>query len=93
MSESILIDLDDSSKEINLIYNTRNLSNPNSYINTGFNHEGIAVNEDRSLLVCKGILYSTYSISDLWQLEAINDAIKHNKKRPKLDLDLLLSIF
>ena len=66
-NKSIIIDINDNEfqREVQVLYNTEWFTNPLKFIDTGFNHDGAEVNENRSLLLHEGMLYTTYTPMDL----------------------------
>ena len=68
-----------------MLYKTNLFCDPNFYINTGFDINGIQTNEDSSLIIHNKQVYRLYSEVDLTELKKINESFTNSKlELPKI---------
>ena len=92
-TKSIIIDLDESAyqKEVKVLYNTDKCSDPEYFINAGFNFPGGEVNTSKNLILKDDKLYTRYTLIDLWNIKAIQEALESDSnKLPEIPRKTLL---
>ena len=94
-NNSIIIDIDEEAfqQEVQVLFNNEWHSDPEKFIDTGFNHDDAEVNENRSLVLKEGSLYATYAPIDLEFVDATLQALKTSSKLPEIDLEALVCTF
>ena len=94
-NQSIIIDISDNEfqREVQVLYNTEWFTNQQKFIDTGFNHDGAEVNENRSLLLHEGMLYTMYTPMDLLAINEFQNALETVSKLPEIDLETILATF
>ena len=82
-TKSIIIDLDESAyqKEVKVLYNTDKCSDPEYFINAGFNVPGGEVNASKTLILKNDKLYERCTLIDLWNIKAVQDALKSDSNK------------
>ena len=93
-TKSIIIDLDESAyqKEVKVLYNTDKCSDPEYFINAGFNFPGGEVNTSKTLILKDDQSYARYTLIDLMIFKAIQEALESDSKLPEIPRKTLLCI-
>ena len=92
-TKSIIIDLDESAyqKEVKVLYNTDKCSDPEYFINAGFNFPGGEVNASKTLILKDEKYYDRYTFIDLMVFKAIQEALESDSnKLPEIPRKTLL---